>query len=172
MVAGTAEADATTCVDMGRPFSAFGLAAFAVLLVSSSRRTAAVRRGDVELPGRAERRRPVRLRARRRASWTSTARCELTWNGDGEVVVDGYDGEPYLRIDADGVERNVHSPATYLNQNRYARVEMPATADSRAAPEWQQISSGRSVRWHDHRTHWMDVTAPLVVRRPIRRTRT
>ena len=87
----------------------------------------------------------------------------LTWTGAGTVVVDGYDGEPYLRIDATGVARNVHSPATYLNQNRYARVELPATADSSAAPAWQQLSGGRTVEWHDHRTHWMDVTPPPAV---------
>jgi len=162
MVAGTAEADATTCVDMGRPISAFSLAALALLVPvpahggSSSAVTSDYR---VELSGVAP-----------SASGLSVdvvdvdGTLELTWNGDGAVVVDGYDGEPYLRIDADGVERNIHSPATYLNQNRYARVDMPATADSSAAPEWEQISSGRSVRWHDHRTHWMDVTPPLVVR--------
>ncbi|MFT3852483.1 MAG: hypothetical protein QM733_07090 [Ilumatobacteraceae bacterium] len=87
----------------------------------------------------------------------------LTWEGAGTVVVDGYDGEPYLRIDADGVARNVRSPATYLNQDRYARVSMPATADSAATPEWQRISNGRSVEWHDHRTHWMDVDPPPAV---------
>ena len=87
----------------------------------------------------------------------------LTWTGSGTVVVAGYDGEPYLRLDGDGVERNVHSPATYLNQDRYARVEIPASADSGATPEWQRISTGDSVEWHDHRTHWMDVDPPPVV---------
>ena len=87
----------------------------------------------------------------------------LTWTGSGTVVVEGYDGEPYLRLDPDGVERNVHSPATYLNQNRYARVEIPPTADSGAPPEWQRISTDHSVAWHDHRTHWMDVNPPPVV---------
>ena len=87
----------------------------------------------------------------------------LTWSGAGTAVVDGYEDEPYLRVGADGVERNVRSPATYLNQDRYARVQMPAIADASAAPEWQRVSGGRSVEWHDHRTHWMDVVAPAAV---------
>ena len=44
-----------------------------------------------------------------------------------EVVVEGYDGEPYLRFRADGtVQENQNSPATYLNRNRYAGAEVPA----------------------------------------------
>ena len=70
----------------------------------------------------------------------------LTWRGTGTLTVDGYDGEPYLRIGSAGVERNVRSPATYLNQNRYARVEIPATADSSAAPQWQTLSDGPDRR--------------------------
>jgi hypothetical protein len=94
----------------------------------------------------------------------------LSWSGRGDVVVAGYDGEPYLRVDDAGVARNVRSPATYLNQNRYARVEVPAIADSGAAPQWQPISAGHTVQWHDHRTHWMDVTPPPAVQAEPSRT--
>ena len=88
---------------------------------------------------------------------------EATWRGTGSLVIEGYDGEPYLRIDAAGVARNTRSPATYLNQDRYARVSIPPTADSAAAPEWEHLSDGRAASWHDHRTHWMSPTPPLVV---------
>jgi hypothetical protein len=37
------------------------------------------------------------------------------------VVVEGYDGEPYLRFTARGVYRNARSPATYLNADRWRR---------------------------------------------------
>jgi hypothetical protein len=80
---------------------------------------------------------------------------ELVNDSATEIVVPGYQGEPYLRIGADGVWRNAHSPATYINLDRYARVSLPESADERAAPEWVQVSTEARYVWHDHRTHWM-----------------
>jgi hypothetical protein len=80
---------------------------------------------------------------------------ELVNRSATEVVVPGYDDEPYLRIGPDGVWRNAHSPATYINLDRYARVTLPETADSHAEPEWVQVSTEPHYVWHDHRTHWM-----------------
>jgi len=88
---------------------------------------------------------------------------ELTWTGTGTLIVDGYENEPYLRFDSSGVYQNQRSPATYLNQNRYANVDPTATADADADPEWTQLSAGRTARWHDHRTHWMSTTPPVQV---------
>ncbi|MEO6156647.1 MAG: hypothetical protein ABIQ39_03350, partial [Ilumatobacteraceae bacterium] len=88
---------------------------------------------------------------------------QLTWSGPGTVQVDGYENEPYLRFSSAGVERNVHSPATYLNQNRYANVSVPATADAKAAPQWEHVSGSHTMRWHDHLTHWMAPVPPAVV---------
>lgn len=42
-----------------------------------------------------------------------------------ELVVLGYDGEPYLRIGPNGVFRNQRSPAAYLNRDRFARSAVP-----------------------------------------------
>ncbi|MCU1607705.1 MAG: conserved rane protein of unknown function [Modestobacter sp.] len=72
-----------------------------------------------------------------------------------EVEVPGYSAEPYLRIGPDGVWRNVHSPATYLNLDRYAATRLPPEADVGAAAEWERVSTEPSYVWHDHRTHWM-----------------
>lgn len=88
---------------------------------------------------------------------------ELTWTGAGTLIVAGYESEPYLRFDNSGVLQNRRSPATYLNQDRYADVDPPAAADASAPPEWQQLSAGRTARWHDHRTHWMSTTPPIQV---------
>ncbi|MEZ5248381.1 MAG: hypothetical protein R2713_03905 [Ilumatobacteraceae bacterium] len=80
---------------------------------------------------------------------------ELTTSGQ-DVLVLGYDGEPYLRFDADGtVSENVRSPARWLNLDRYSETSVPAEADATAPPEWEQVGSGGRYAWHDHRTHWM-----------------
>jgi hypothetical protein len=85
---------------------------------------------------------------------------EITWTGTGALVVAGYEGEPYLRFDDNGVSINSRSPAAYLNQDRYAAVELPDTVDPDAEPDWQPASTTRTYQWHDHRTHWMSTTLP------------
>jgi hypothetical protein len=93
----------------------------------------------------------------------SDDRLLLTSESTEEIVVLGYEDEPYLRITPDGVFRNVHSPATYLNEDRYARVDLPPTADASLAPEWTKVGDEPRVEWHDHRIHWMSTVAPPVV---------
>jgi hypothetical protein len=84
----------------------------------------------------------------------------LTVDGH-EVIVLGYGGEPYLRFDKDGrVERNKRSSATYLNESRNAKVDLPPQADNDAEPVWEQIADGGSYAWHDHRVHWMGEGRP------------
>lgn len=95
-------------------------------------------------------------------------RLELTNRGATDVVVLGYDGEPYLRVGPRGVFENTRSPATYLN--RTLRVDeasepVPATADPDAPPRWRRVDGGRTARWHDHRAHWMGRADPPVVQR-------
>ncbi|HEY5165460.1 MAG TPA: hypothetical protein VIJ44_05880, partial [Acidimicrobiia bacterium] len=46
-----------------------------------------------------------------------------------DVVVLGYDDEPYLRVGPAGVFENVRSPAVYLNRTRTGNVPVPASAD-------------------------------------------
>ena len=92
-------------------------------------------------------------------------RIELR-NETGEtVVVRGYSGEPYLRFGSDGtVEVNRRSPAAYLNEDRFAQVEVPGRADPKAEPEWKVVARNGRYDWHDHRIHWMSQTAPEKVR--------
>jgi hypothetical protein len=86
-------------------------------------------------------------------------------NDSGKAaVVLGYDGEPYLRFAPDGVYRNARSPATYLNEDRYAKVELPARADVHASPQWVKVTGKRAWDWHDHRIHWMSTVPPPRVR--------
>jgi hypothetical protein len=88
-------------------------------------------------------------------------RIELRNTGDATIVVDGYRGEPYLRFEPDGtVSVNRRSPATYLNEDRFAAVEVPAAADPGEAPEWETVARNGRYDWHDHRIHWMSKTPP------------
>lgn len=89
----------------------------------------------------------------------------LLRNESGEtVVIFGYEGEPYLRFEADGVWRNARSPATYLNEDRYAQVRLPAEADAEAEPRWEKVAARPVWDWHDHRIHWMSTIDPPRVR--------
>jgi hypothetical protein len=88
------------------------------------------------------------------------------------VIVEGYNGEPYARLDADGtVEVNLNSPAHYLNDDRFADVDLPARADEKSAPAWKRVDRSGSFEWHDHRMHWMSTGRPPVVEDPGERTK-
>ncbi|MEP6625983.1 MAG: hypothetical protein ABJC79_16160 [Acidimicrobiia bacterium] len=82
--------------------------------------------------------------------------------GQARVVVLGYRGEPYLRIDAHGAWENRSSPAVALNRSRIPGNMRPV--DHIASPRWVRISTHPSATWHDHRTHWMGGTTPPSVR--------
>src|SRR5215216_2476845 len=86
------------------------------------------------------------------------------------LVVLGYDGEPYLRIGPDGVYRNERSPAAYLNRDRFARISVPLRADPGATPEWRHVSPRPAWQWHDHRIQWMGAGPPAQVRSAPKQT--
>ncbi len=80
-----------------------------------------------------------------------------------DVVILGYDNEPYLRVGPGGVFENQRSPAVFLNRTRTIVADAPASFDASAPPEWKQIGSGQTVAWHDHRVHYMGVGTPPAV---------
>jgi hypothetical protein len=90
-------------------------------------------------------------------------RLAVTRNGARTVIVLGYDGEPYLRLDDQGVWENERSPAVGINAERRQGTQA-TTADPSAAPEWTRLSSGDTVMFHDHRAHWMGSQPPAAVR--------
>jgi hypothetical protein len=102
--------------------------------------------------------------------YTGGLLIEVVNDGDEVLVVAGYEGEPYLRIGPEGVERNRRSPATYLNDDRIGRrvsartdVAMPRDVDPAAPPEWIRVGAEPRVLWHDHRVHWMAPQPPRFV---------
>lgn len=81
------------------------------------------------------------------------ARFELRNATGDRVVVLGYEGEPYLRLEAEGIWRNRRSPATYLNRSLDGG-DVPREADAGARPRWERLPGAIDlVRWHDHRLH-------------------
>ena len=89
-------------------------------------------------------------------------RIEVVYEGERPLVIEGYRDEPYLRFSPDGlVEVNRRSPAAYLNEDRFAQVELPGRADHRARPSWAPVAENGRYDWHDHRVHWMsEATMP------------
>lgn len=82
-----------------------------------------------------------------------------------DVVVLGYDGEPYLRVGPRGVFENMRSPATYLNRSRIPTSKPPRFANPTASPVWHKVSSAPEAKWHDHRAHFMGTEDPPEVTR-------
>jgi hypothetical protein len=99
-------------------------------------------------------------------------RLEMVNRTGKQVEVHGYDGEPYVRLEADGtVEVNKRSPSFYLNEERFADVQVPKEAKAKARPRWEQVSKTGRFEWHDHRIHFMSKALPRQVTDEDRRTK-
>jgi hypothetical protein len=85
-------------------------------------------------------------------------------NSGKQVIVEGYDGEPYARLEPDGgVFLNSSSPAFYLNQDRYATTPVGPTADPEADPVWVAEADDGTLTWFDKRSHYMGQGTPPAV---------
>jgi hypothetical protein len=98
-------------------------------------------------------------------------RLQLVNHTGKTVTVFGYQQDPYARVLADGtVQRNVRSPATYLNESFYGNVATPKIADPTAPPRWEVLDRTRQFEWHDHRIHWPSPRLPPQVKDKSKRT--
>jgi hypothetical protein len=100
------------------------------------------------------------------------AYLELRDQHGHEVVIYGYEGEPYARVLKDEtVQVNERSPAYYLNDTRYPTEEVPPIADAKAPPRWKTVGSGGTFLWHDHRMHYGSPAVPGQVTDQSRKTK-
>jgi len=89
-----------------------------------------------------------------------------------EVLIYGYEGEPYARVLKDEtVQVNERSPAYYLNDTRYPTAEVPAIANPKAPPRWKTVGSDGTFLWHDHRMHYGSTAIPPQVTDQHRKTK-
>jgi hypothetical protein len=76
------------------------------------------------------------------------------------LVVLADSGEPFLQIDASGVEANLSSPSWYQSNDPTGTEPVPPAAAAGRPPQWVMVSSEASWGWFDHRLHAAAVTAP------------
>ncbi len=89
-----------------------------------------------------------------------------------EVVIYGYEHEPYARVLKDGtVQVNERSPALYLNQSYFPTTSVPASANPKAPPKWKTVDDSGTFIWHDHRMHYTSTGTPPQVTDPSRKTK-
>lgn len=84
---------------------------------------------------------------------------------DVELVVLGYDGEPYLRLGPDGAAENVASVTSRVNGafgSGLVTQEAPA-AQAPAAPRWEPRGLEPVMTWHDARTQYAGSARPPAV---------
>jgi hypothetical protein len=88
---------------------------------------------------------------------------ELSNTGSDPVVVLGYAAEPYLRVGGGRAEENQLSQTTYLNRALFADPVPTSQGGAGTIPSWHLLGLTDTVRWHDHRIHWMGQSRPPVV---------
>ncbi len=97
---------------------------------------------------------------------------ELTNRSGRRVVVAGYAGEPYARVESDGpVFLNVRSPSLHISNDRWGRTPPNGSGDAAARPEWVRVGGEGRVSWFDRRAHYRRRGIPAGVRDPAFRTK-
>lgn len=98
-------------------------------------------------------------------------RLQLRNRSGKTVTIEGYEGEPYARVQPDGtVEVNKRSPAYFLNQSFFGNVTVPPSASAKAPARWTLVDRTGQFEWHDHRIHWMSPVLPPQVKDKAKRT--
>lgn len=70
------------------------------------------------------------------------------------LIVLGFQHEPYIRFDREGVELNLRSPTTYLNQPRPQYASRATSVSAR--PDWKRVTRAHAYSWHENRLHALE----------------
>ncbi|WP_166263281.1 hypothetical protein [Marinobacter caseinilyticus] len=85
----------------------------------------------------------------------------VSYHGDRELVVQGLEGEPFLRFDADGVMVNTGSVTWRASQS--AAMKARDNGDG----QWKQVSGSSSYGWMDPRLRLDQAPAPSAERTAV-----
>jgi hypothetical protein len=100
------------------------------------------------------------------------SQVELTNRSGHRVIVKGYEGEPYARLESDGpVYVNLRSPSRPLSSDRFGRTPPTGREDASASPRWSLIGEDGRLAWYDRRAHYRRRGVPDQVDDPAKRTR-
>jgi hypothetical protein len=75
----------------------------------------------------------------------------VRYAGAGEAVVEGAEGEPFLRLGPDGAEVNRRSPTWRYSAQARGEDLAGVVTDAGAEPEWAVVTSSPSYGWLDPR---------------------
>lgn len=100
------------------------------------------------------------------------SQIELANHSGKTVTVEGYEGEPYARIEPDGaVLLNAHSPSMAPSNDRLGRTPPTGDEDADAPPNWIQVADDGRFAWFDRRIQYRRKGLPEVVNDEAVRTR-
>lgn len=99
------------------------------------------------------------------------SQVELTNRSGRTVVIEGYEHEPYARIESAGpVFINARSPSMAPSNDRLGKTPPTGHEDASAPPNWIRVGSDGTFRWFDRRVHYRKKGLPAAVTDETRRT--
>lgn len=95
---------------------------------------------------------------------------ELVNRSGRTVIVRGYEGEPYARVESGGpVFLNLRSPSRPLSNDRFGRTRPTGNEDTSAPPRWIRVGDEGRLAWYDRRSHYRGGDIPAAVEDPDER---